>query len=74
METVKSLEESGSLIQGASETIENEAKEKNQFLGVLLDTLGASLLRYMLTGKGICAGDEAIHCQGQNTITVGLDF
>ena len=31
METVKSLEESGSLIQGASETIENEAKEKNQY-------------------------------------------
>ena len=40
---VKSLEESDLLIKGASEAIENEAKEqKDGFLGMLSDTLGAS--------------------------------
>ena len=52
MKIVKSLEEFGLLIKGASETIKNEAKEqKGQFLSMLLDTLGA-LLGNLLTGKG----------------------
>ena len=50
MKKVKSLEESSLLIKGVSKTIKNEAKE--QFLGVLLDTSGASLLGNILTGKG----------------------
>ena len=42
---VKSLEESVLLIKGVSETIKNEAKEqKGGFLGMLLCTLGVSLL------------------------------
>ena len=42
---VKSLEESGVLIKGARITIKNKAKEqKEEFLGMLLGTLGASLL------------------------------
>ena len=45
MKSVKSLEESGLLIKGVSETIKNEAKEqKGGFLGTLLDTLGTTLL------------------------------
>ena len=49
---VKSLEDSGLLIKVVSETIKNEAKEqKGEFLGVLLGTLGASLLGNLLTGK-----------------------
>ena len=45
MEIAKSLEESGLLIKGVSETIQNEAKEKKGgFLGKLLGTVGASLL------------------------------
>ena len=45
MKIVKSLEEFGLLIKGVSETIKNEAKEqKEQFLGMLLGTLGVSLL------------------------------
>ena len=37
-----------------TKTIENEKKEqKGGFLGMLLGTLGASLLRNMLTGKGV---------------------
>ena len=40
------------LIQGVSKTIKNETKEqKGGFLGMLLETLGASLLGNLLTGK-----------------------
>ena len=50
---VKRLEDSGLLLKGASETIQNEAKEQRRgFLSVLLGTLGASLLRNVLAGKG----------------------
>ena len=43
---VKSLEESGFLLKGVSETVQNEAKEqKGGFLSMLLGTIGASLLR-----------------------------
>ena len=39
---------------GVTKTIKNETKEQRRgFLGMLLDTLGASLLGTMLTGKGI---------------------
>ena len=46
MKIVTSLEESGLLIKGVSEAIKNEAKkqQKGGFLGILLGTLGASLL------------------------------
>ena len=55
---VKSLEDSGLLLKGVSETIQNEAKEqKGGFLSMLLGTLGASLLGNMLAGKGITRAD-----------------
>ena len=45
MKIVKSLEESGLLIKGISETIKNEVKEqKSRFLPMLLGTLAASIL------------------------------
>ena len=41
---VKSLEDSGLLLKGVTETVQNEAKEqKGGFLSMLLGTLGASL-------------------------------
>ena len=50
---VKSLEGSGLLTKGISETIKNEAKDqKAGFLGMLLGTLGASFLGNLLPGKG----------------------
>ena len=50
MKIVKFLEESGLLIKGVSETIQNEAREqKVRFLTMLLRTLGASLLGNLLT-------------------------
>ena len=52
MKIVTSLEESGLLTKGVSETIKNEAKEKKcGFLGKLLGALGASLLENMFAGK-----------------------
>ena len=53
---VKFPEESGLLIKDFNETIKNEAKEqKGRFIGMLLGTLGASLLGNLLTGKGAIA-------------------
>ena len=54
LKIVKSLEDSGILLKGVSETIKNEAKEqKGGFLSMLLGTLGASLLGNRLVGKGV---------------------
>ena len=59
MKIVKSLEESGLLIKGISETIKNEAKEqKGRFLSMLLGTLVASVLGNALAGKGLIRAGE----------------
>ena len=59
MKIVKSLEESGLLIKGISETIKNESKkQRGGFLGMLLDTLGTSLLGNLLTGKSTIRAGE----------------
>ena len=51
---VKSLEDSGLLLKGVTETVQNEVKEqKGGFISMLLGTLVASLLENLLTGKGI---------------------
>ena len=50
---VKSLEDSGLLLNGITELVQNEVKkQKGGFLSMLLGTLGASLLGNLLTGKG----------------------
>ena len=52
--TVKSLEVSGLLLKGVTETVQNEVKEqKGGFLSMILGILGASLLGNLLTGRGI---------------------
>ena len=54
MKIVKSLEESGLLIKGVIERVENEKNNKKvDFLRLLLCPLGASLLGNMLAGKGV---------------------
>ena len=51
IEIVKSLENSGLLSKGVSETIQNKAKEqKGGFLSMLLGTIGANLLGNILAG------------------------
>ena len=63
LKIVKSLEDSGVLLKGVSETIQNEAKEqRGGFLSMLLGTLGASLLDDILSkglsGKGVIRAGE----------------
>ena len=63
LKIVKSLEDSGVLLKGVSETIQNEAKEQREgFFSMLLGTLGASLLGDILSkslsGKGVIRVDE----------------
>ena len=67
MKIVKSLEESGLLIKGISETIKNEAKEqKGRFLSISLGTLAASILGNALAGKGVLRAGEKVTRAGQN--------
>ena len=67
-EIINSLEVSGFIIKGASETIRNEAKQqRGGFLNMLLGTLGASLLGNLLTGTGVLRA-------GEGTIRAGQDF
>ena len=77
MKIIKSLEESGLLIKGVSQLIKNEVKEQQGgFLSMLLGTLGASLLRNLLTGSGIIrAGQGAIAMsRGRGAIRTGENF
>ena len=72
LKIVKSLENSGVLLKGVSETIQHEAKEqRGGFLSMLLDTLGASLLGDILT-KGL-SGKGVIRA-GEGTIRAGYVF
>ena len=63
LKIVKSLENSGVLLKGVSETIQHEAKEqRGGFLSMLLGTLRASLLGDVLSkglsGKGVIRSGE----------------
>ena len=54
MKIVQALEDSNILPRGLTKTIKNETKEqKEEFLSILLVTLGASLLGNLLAGKRI---------------------
>ena len=56
---VKSLEDSGLLLKGVTETVQNEVKEQNgRFLSMLLGTVGASLLGNILAGKEAIATSQ----------------
>ena len=51
---VKSLEDSGLLLKGVTESVQNEVKEqKREYLIMLFGTLGASLLGNLRTGKAV---------------------
>ena len=69
---VKSLEDSGVLLKGISETIQHEAKKQKQgFLSMLLGTLGAPLLGNLLSGgKGVIPTGEGIKKKLKFTNTV----
>ena len=66
---VKSLEDSGLLLKGITESVQNEIKEqKGRFLSMLLGTLGASLLGNLLTGKGVNKKGKGIHIAGERIV------
>ena len=63
MKIIETLENSGILLKGVTKTIENETKEqRGGFLGMLLGTLGASLLgnNLLTDGKGIMRAGDGI--------------
>ena len=71
LKIVKSLEDSGVLLKGVSETVKNEAKEQSDgFLSMLLGTLASSLLTGMFLnkkGKGIIRAGEGTIRAGYGT-------
>ena len=78
---IKSLEDSGLLLKGVTQSVQNEVKEqKGGFLSMLLGTLGASLLGNLLTGKGIhrAGKGKGIHRAGEGIVRAGegnnMDF
>ena len=76
LQIVKSLVDSGILLDGITETVKNEAKEQNGgFLSMLLGTLGASLLGDLLTknlsGGGVTRAGEGTIGAGEGTIRAG---
>ena len=69
---VKSLEDSGLLLKGVTETVQNEVKEqKGGFLSMSLGTLGASLLGNLLRGRGVNKKVKGIHRVGEGIIRAG---
>ena len=87
IKVVKSLEDSGLLLNGVTESVQNEVKEqRGRFLSMLLGTLAASLLGDLLSGKGAIATSqgqvvnkkgEGIHRAGEGIIRAGegnMDF
>ena len=75
---VKYFEDSGLLLKGVTESVENEVKEqKGGFLSMLLGTLGESLLGNLLTGKGVNKKGKIIHRAGDAIVRAGegnMDF
>ena len=68
MKIVKSLEESGLLVKGMNETVNNETKEqKVQFLPMSFGALAASMLGSALKGRGVIR-------VGAGTIRPGKNF
>ena len=54
MKIVKSLEDSGQLLKGITKTIKDKTNEqKSGFLSMLLGTLGVTLLKNILSHKGV---------------------
>ena len=71
MNIVQVLEDSNILLKSVTKTITNETKkQKGGFLGMLLGTLGASLLRNLLSGKRFVRTGSA-NKNGKGTVRAG---
>ena len=73
MKIIEALENSGILLKGVTKTIESENKEqRGGFLGIILGTLGASLLGNLLTGgTGIMRAGDGIVRAGDGIVRAG---
>ena len=73
MKIIEAIENPGILLKGVTKPIENETKEERVgFLGMLLGTLGASLLGNLLTGgKGIMRAGDGIVRAGDGIVRAG---
>ena len=72
MKIVQALEDSNVLLKGVTKTIKNKIKEQKEgFLSILLDTLGASLLGNILAGKGILRAGSG-NKKGKEIVRVGF--
>ena len=66
---VKSLQESGLLMQGITKAIKNKTKEqKDGFLSMLLGVLAASILRNALVERGVIRVGEITITAGEGII------
>ena len=66
---VKSLQESGLLMQGITKAIRNKTKEqKDGFLSMLLGVLAASILRNALVERGVIRVGEITITAGEGII------
>ena len=75
LKIVKSLENSGLLLKGVSETIQHEGKvQRGGSLGMLLGPLGASLLGDILSGKGVIRAGEGTIRAGYGSKKPSLKF
>ena len=71
---VQALEYSNILLKRVTKTIKNETKEqKGGFSGMLLGTLGASLLGNLLTGKGILRAGSG-NSKGKGILRAGSGY
>ena len=69
---VKSYEDSGLLLKGVTEAVQNEVKkQKGGFVSMLLGTLGASLLGNLLAGKGINKKGKGINRAAEGIVRAG---
>ena len=71
---VKSLEDSGLLLKGVTETVPNEVEgQKGGLLSMLLVTIRASLLGNILTGRGAIAKrrGQGINRAGEGIVRAG---
>ena len=58
---IKSIENASVLLDGVGKTVKHEIRrQENGFLGMLLGTLGASMLRNMLTSKAFMRAGKGV--------------
>ena len=74
IKVVKSLEDSGLILEGVTEPVQSEVKEqKGGFLSMLLVTLGTSLLGNLLTGRGINKKRKGLIRAGERIVRASYD-